>query len=40
MTELIYKELQLTKNQLNEYESMVFLDTLLFLMEENVEYGN
>lgn len=40
MTELIYKELQLTKNQLSEYESMVFLDTLLFLMEEDVEYGN
>ena len=40
MTELIYKELQLDKNQLNEYESMVFLDTLLFLMEENIEYGN
>lgn len=39
-TELICKELGLNQNKLNKIESIVLLDTLLFLLEEGVQIEN
>ena len=36
-TELVCSELQLNKNEMDEYESMILLDTLLFLAENNIQ---
>lgn len=36
-TELVCSQLQLDKNKLDKYESIILLDTLLFLMEQNVQ---
>ena len=36
-TELVCSELQLNKNQMDEYESMILLDTLLFLAENGIQ---
>lgn len=36
-TELVCSELQLNKNQMDKYESMILLDTLLFLAENDLE---
>lgn len=39
-TELICKELGLNQNKLDKFESIVLLDTLLFLLEEGVQIEN
>lgn len=39
-TELICKELGLNQNQMDKFESIVLLDTLLFLLEEGVQIEN
>lgn len=38
ITELICKELGLNQNQMDKFESMMLLETLLFLNEEEIEY--
>lgn len=40
ITELICKELGLNQNQMDKFESMMLLDTLLFLLEEGVQIEN
>lgn len=35
-TPAICRELQLNQNQMDKYESIVLLDTLLFLMENGI----